>query len=250
MIGYFDAAADKIAFQITKTLYKARVQPLTVTLFRFFVAAPTSWYFFSKGDFWHNVIGLILYISLALLDIVDGDLAVLYKLPARTKPYGRFIDHSSDRILMLIVIGAFFYAGMTLSLYREIWIALTILYYSSFFFLTAQMYEFDRTFTLDIATYPEIEKQIKKSGRPYRLGDKVLFNLLYPHNTTLNRLLFTQTFLLCIGILSNQLLPAFIMITGMQSLRSIGVFILEAKVLNAKPSDSVLVEILRKYRVS
>jgi len=247
MIKYFDNLAAKIAFKIAETLVKAKIKPMSVTVFRFIIAAPVSWYFFSRGQYLYNVVGLFLYMAFAILDWVDGDMAQLYKLPKKTAPFGRLIDHTSDRILMLIVLGSFFYAGMN-GTYQDVWIVLTVLYYSIFFFLSVSLYEFDKRFNLDFESYPEIDRKMHYINPSPGLIDKILFNILYVHNNSITRICFTHNYVLIAGILTNQLLPVFIFITFMHTLRSAGIFSIMYRTLKVEKTDSALISVLREYQ--
>lgn len=245
MINYLIDKGLKLSLEIAKILVKARVKPMTVTVLRFIVAAPVSWFFFSRGEYFYNVVGLLIYIVLAILDWVDGDMALLYKLPKRTAPFGRLIDHTLDRILMLVVLGAIFYAGIK-GPNGRIWAILTVIYYNNFFFLTVLLYEFDKIFGLNFERYPEIKQRADEISKP-SIIDIMLFNLLHAHNNSWTQFLFSVSFPLFIGIITNQLLITFIFITTMHLVRSIGVYLIMHQTLNLKPTNSALVKILRKY---
>lgn len=247
MIKYFDNLAEKFSFKLAQILVNAKIKPMFVTVFRFIVAGLASWYFLSRGQYLYNVMGLLSYMALAILDWVDGDMAKLYKLPKLTAPFGRLIDHTSDRILMLIVLGSIFYAGMN-GPDNQVWIILTVLYYSGFFFLTVFSYEFDKMFHLNFEDYPKIEDQIRRADIPPSTTDKILYNMLYVHNNSITRIFFTHNYLLIIGILMNQLLLAFMIITLMHGLRAVGIFLLTCRTLKIGVTDSALVKVLRKYK--
>lgn len=248
MIKYLEDLGLEFAYNIAKIFVKAKIKPMTVTIFRFIIAAPISLYFFSRGEYLYNIIGLLLYMALAILDWVDGDMAKLYKLPKKTAPFGRLIDHTSDRILVLIVLGAIFYAGMNSS-YSNIWIIVTVLYYSSFFFLTVFLYEFDKMFGIDFERYPKLSQQMHQINSAPSIYDRIFYNFLYVHNNSLARICFTHLYALVIGIVANQLLPAFIFITFMHFLRSAGIFLITYKTLKLGETNSALIKVLRKYKV-
>ncbi len=242
MINYFENLGENSAMAGARILYKLKIKPLPVTVFRFLVAAPVSIYFFSRGQYLYNVIGLLLYMTLAILDWVDGALAQLYKLPASTKPFGSLIDHTLDRILMLIVLGSLLYANKNF--------LLTIIFYSVYFFQTVLQYEFDKIFHLDFARYPEIEKIMRTSKHRPGTIDLLLYNLLYVHNNSLTKFCFTISYALFIGIIINQLPVAFIFIIFMSSIRSIGILLIMFKTLKSKKTYSVLANSLRNHQPS
>lgn len=247
MINFLDNIALKISLELAKLLVKAKIKPISVTLFRFIIAAPLSWLFFSRGEYIYNVIGLFTYMALALLDWVDGEMAQLYKLPRETAPFGKLIDHMSDRVLMMIVLGSLLFAGLTKS-NNQLWITVTILYYSSFFYLTSLIYDFEKMFKLDFLKFPKIERSMFRINSSPNLIDKVLYNMLYVHNNSITRICFTHNFILIFGILTNQILISFIFITSMHMLRSAGVFFIMYKTLKHEESNSALVKVLRKYK--
>lgn len=227
---------------IARIFYKLKIKPLPVTVFRFLVAAPVSIYFFSRGKYLYNVIGLLLYMSLAILDWVDGALAQLYNLPAGTKPFGRLVDYNLDRILMLIVLGSIFYAIKNLPL--------AIFFYSVYFFQTVLQYEFDKTFHLDFERYPEIEKKMRASNHHAGTGDLLLYNLLYVHHNSVTKFCFTISYPLFIGILINQLPITFIFIILMSAIRSTGIFLIMSKALKPTKTYSTLADSLKNYKPS
>lgn len=249
MITFLDNIASEVAIKIAQILVRAKVRPIAVTIFRFVVCAPISLYFFSRGDYLSNVIGLFLYMALALLDWADGEMAQMYKLPKKTAPFGRLIDHTSDRVLMMIVLGSIFYAGM-MGPNKQIWTILTILYYSSFFFMNVFLYEFEKVMHLNFTQYPEIEKQMYQINKSPGFFDRFLYSVLYVHKNSLTRIFFTHNFLLIIGILSNQILLIFIVITSMIFLRSASSFYIEYKTLKVEETNSALVKAMRIVKLN
>lgn len=246
MIIWLENFFLKIAFQIAKVLAKTKITPRQITVARFIIAVPMSLYFFSKGNYLCNVIGLFFYMSLAIFDWVDGSLAKIKKLPLATKPLGVFIDHSSDRILMLIVLSSIFYAGMN-SGEEKAWVVITILFFSTLFFLATILHEFDKVTGLEYQKYPELGKKLYKPAECFSLKDRFLWNCLYVSHSSIAKFCFTISYPLFLGIITNQLIPAFIFIVFMLGLRSAGIFSIMYCVLNIKKTDSVLIEALKDY---
>ena len=242
MINYFENLGETLAMNIARILYEFNIKPLPVAIFRFLIAAPISLYFFSRGQYLYNVIGLLLYMTFAILDWVDGALAQLYKLPASTKPFGSLIDHTLDRILMLIVLGSLLYANKNF--------LLTTIFYSVYFFQTVLQYEFDKTFHLDFARYPEIDRKMREAKHHPGTFDLLLYNLLYVHNNSLVKFCFTISYALFIGIIINQLPVAFIFIIFMSIIRSIGILLIMLQTLKPKKTYSILANSLRNYQPS
>jgi len=246
MINNLVELGEKVATQIAKILVRANIKPIQVTVLRFAIAAPASLYFFSRGEYLYNVIGLFVYMALAILDWTDGEMARLYKLPKNTAPFGRLIDHISDRVLMLIVLGTLMFAGMRGS-NSQIWTIVTVLYYSFFFFLTTLLFEFDKMFGLHFEEYPKLSHEMRKINHTPNATDRFLYNLLYVHNNSIAFICFTHNYVLIVGILTNQLLLCFIFFTFMLTIRSIGVFLIIYKTLKIDSNGLAITSVLRKY---
>lgn len=246
MINKLVELGEKVATQLAKILIRVHVKPIQVTILRFAIATPASLYFFSRGEYFYNVIGLFVYMGLAILDWTDGEMARLYKLPKKTAPFGRLIDHTSDRVLMLIVLGTIMFAGMRGS-NSQIWIFVTVLYYSLFFFLTVLLYEFDTMFGLHFGEYPKLNREMLKINSTPNITDRFLYNLLYVHNNSIAFICFTHNYVLIFGILTNQLLLSFIFFTLMLAIRSMGIFFIMYKTLKIDSSGLAITSVLKKY---
>lgn len=247
MIKFLDGIAEKTAYLIAQILVKAKIKPIYVTLFRFITAAPLSFYFFSRGEYLFNVIGLLVYMAIAILDWTDGHMAQLYKLPKETAPLGRLIDHTSDRVLMMIVLASMFFGGLQTG-QMFAWSFLAISYFSIFFFLTVSLYEFDRTFAIVFDQYPEIEEKMYKINKNPGMADKLIYNFLNVHNNSITRICFTHNYMLIIGVITNTLFLSLAFLALMHFVRSIGLFYITYKTFQVGPSNSALVKILREYK--
>ena len=246
MIVFLENFFLKVAAKIARFFFKLRIRPIYVTVARFLIAAPLSLYFFTRGKYLYNVIGLFLYMALAILDWVDGRLAELMNLPAETKPLGKLVDRTLDRILMLIVLGSIFYTGIT-SCQKQTWGVLVIMYYSIFFFLAVLLYEFDRMFNLEYEHYPEIGEKMKRINKFPGVVDRFLLELLCLRNS-LTRFCFMVSYPLFLGIIFNQLLFAFAFITLMAGLRALGLLLVMYRALGVGETGSVLTIVLRRLR--
>lgn len=243
MITYLEQIGLKIAHCIAEILAKTKIRPEQIVLFRFIIAAPVSAYLFSRGEYLYNLAGLAVYIPLALLDWVDGHLA---RITGRTSPLGKWLDETSDRVLMLVVLAGLFYAGLTSSDSRW-WVVLSVSYFSTFFFLTTVLYDFDREFNLEFKRYPEVEEEMYRLNPSPSLLDKVLYRLLNVHRNSLTKFCFTVSYPLFLGIITNQLLLTFSFITLMFALRAAGILFLVYRVVKGGETDSALTRVLRGY---
>lgn len=246
MITYLENLALDLADKIAHFLAKNRVQPVHVTLARFLIATPVSLYFFSRGTYVSNILGLFFYMIIAILDWVDGKLARLMKLGKETKPLGKFVDYTLDRMLMLIVLGSIFYAGLH-STQGNVWMMLVVVYFTIFFFLTTLLYEFDSTFNVTFKEYPQIEKRMHEIQKTPKIMDKFLYNLINVHNNSITKFCFSVSYPLFIGIILNQLIATFIFITFMLILRSSAISWIMYDSLKKNQSNLSLIKVLRKH---
>lgn len=243
MIVYLERIGITVAHRIAEFLAKTKIRPEQITLLRFIVAAPASGYFFSRGEYLYNLVGLAIYMPLALLDWVDGHLA---RITGRTSALGKWFDETSDRVLMLIVLVSIFYAGMV-SDDSRLWIILSVSYFSTFFFLTTVLYDFDREFDMEFKRYPEIERGMYRFDTSPSLLDQLLFRLLNVHRNSITKFCFTVSYPLFLGIVTNQLLLAFAFITFMFGLRTAAILFIIYRVVKKGSTDSVLTKVLREY---
>jgi len=241
MITYLEQIGLKVAHRFAEILAKTKIRPEQIVIFRFIIAAPASAYLFSRGEYLYNLAGLAVYIPLSLLDWVDGHLA---RIAGRTSALGKWLDETSDRLLMLIVLACLFYAGLTSGDSRW-WVVLSVLYFSAFFFLTTVLYDFDREFNLEFKRYPEIEKEMYRLNPSPSLLDRLLYSLLYVHQNSLTKFCFTVSYPLFLGIITNQLLLTFTFITSMSALRAAGILFLIYRVVKGGETDSALTRVLR-----
>lgn len=245
MIVYLDQLRLKVAYQIAKVLAKTKITPNQITILRFIIAAPVSAYLFSRGEYLYNLLGLIFYVPLAIIDWVDGSLA---RLTGQSSSLGKFLDITFDRVLMLVVLLSIFYAGIVSS-GDEKWGILTILFFSVYLFLTASLSDFDQLFNLEFNRYPEVIEKIYQLDENPKLIDRLLINFLDVHRNSITRFCFCISYPLFVGIITNQLLLTFVFITFMFGLRVGGVLFIIYRVVRRGRTDSTLTKVLRKYMV-
>ena len=244
MIVYLDNLRRKFAHRVAQLLVKTRITPNQITIFRFFVAAPLTLYFFSRGTYLYNLIGLGVYVSLAILDWVDGELA---RMTNQSSVLGKWLDDTSDRVLVLIVLASIFYGGMV-SGDGQVWRLLAVLFFPFFFFLATTQFDFDRMFNLGFAKYPQVREGIAESDKSSSLLDWVLVNFIDVRRNSLTRFSFCISYPLFVGLILNQLLPAFAFITFMSCLRALGLLLVMYRALGVGETESVLTTILRELR--
>jgi len=238
---------DKIRYQFSYGLFllvrKTKITPNQVTVFRFVVTAPLCIYFFSRGEYLYNVIGLLLYIILSALDWVDGLLA---RDSWRATTLGRFLDHGLDRFLVYIVLGSIFYGNF--NYYNSwSWAVLAVLFYSAMFLVSWVQLDFDRFFHLEFERYPEVRAKIKELNLPLSFSDRLLLNFLNVHHNSLAKFCFCLSYPLTVGIIFNQLFAAFVFMTVMLYIRIFGINYIIYRALRPKDKPSSLTTVLRYF---
>jgi len=240
MIVFLDKLRAQLAYKIAKKLSKTGVTPNEITIFRFVISLPATLYFFSRGQYFYNLIGLAIYVLLVPLDWVDGDLA---RLTGQSSLLGKWLDDTTDRVLMLSVLGSLFYVGIVSDSFR--WGLLTLGFFAAYFFLTTLLEDFKNHFNLDFSQYAEVEKETLSSGRP-SLPDRLLVNFLNVHRNSFSKFLFCISYPLFAGIIADCLFSTFIFLTITFTVRSLGIMFLMYSVAKDKRTDSRLVAVLRR----
>jgi len=246
MIVFLDKFRRYVADLLATLFAKTPITPNQLTLGRFFIAAPVSIYLFSRGDYVLNVIGLFSYISLSILDFVDGALA---RKTNRSSDVGKFLDDNLDRMLMLMVIFSFFYAGM-MSAQGATWQILFVIFLFFFFMLANILEDFTELFNLELRTFHKITDYIFSTGISPKILDRILSSFIDVHKNSLTRFCFCISYPLVVGVLVNQLLIIFIFITIMFALRFLVIFLLMTVVLSDVSSNLLVIEALRKFKQS
>lgn len=239
MIVFLDKLRARLAHEIASALSKTGITPNQITIFRFVVSFPSSLYFFSRGEHFYNLVGLAIYLVLVPLDWVDGDLA---RLTNQSSSLGKWLDETSDRILVLSVLGGLFYAGIVSD--PRPWGTLTLAFFLVHFFLTTLLGDFNNNFDLEFSQYAEVEEEALAVDQPSFL-DRILVNLLNIHRNSFSKFLFCMSYPLFVGIVVDQLFWTFVFLIATFSLRSLGIMFLMYSAAKGGETKSRLVEVLR-----
>lgn len=240
MLVFLDKLRARLAYEIAKTLAKTGITPNQITIFRFVISFPATLYFFSRGEHFYNLMGLAVYLLLVPLDWVDGDLA---RLTNQASPLGKWLDDTSDRILVLAVLGGLFYAGIISEPLR--WGLLALVFFMVHFFLTTLFEDFNRHFGLEFSQYAEVEEEVLSVENPSLL-DRFLVNFLNVHRNSFSKFLFCISYPLFVGVIVNQLFLTFIFLTITFAIRSLGIMFLMYSSAKGGKTRSRLVEVLRR----
>lgn len=239
MIVYLDRFRAQLAYRIAQGLSKTRITPNQITIFRFVVSFPLTLYSFTRGEYFYNLLGLAVYILLVPLDWVDGDLA---RLTNQSSSLGKWLDDTSDRILVLSVLGGLFYAGIASD--PRLWGLLALIFFLVHFFLTTLLEDFNNHFGLNFSKYAEVEKQVLSVDNPLFV-DRILVNFLNVHRNSFSKFLFCISYPLFVGIIVDRLFLTFAFLVFTFSLRLLGIMFLMCSAAKGGKTNSRLVEILR-----
>lgn len=243
MIVFIDNIRFKIAHKIADVLAKTKVAPHHITIFRFVVATPLCLYFFSRGEYLYNVIGLAIYVSLAILDWVDGRLA---RITNQLSVMGKWLDEVSDQILMVVVLTSILYPGLS-STDSSLWFKTAIIFYSLLFLSTVITADFNQMFGLDFNRYQEVEKKAIQSSKHLRISDHFLINTLNVHRNSISKFCFCISYPLFLGIVTNKLLITFIFITSMMAIRILVFLSIMYRSAKKGRTNSALIRVFREY---
>lgn len=239
MIVFLDKLRARLAYRIAEALSKTGITPNQLTIFRFVISFPSALYFFSRGEHLYNLMGLAVYLLLVPLDWVDGDLA---RLTNQSSSLGKWLDDTSDRVLVLSVLGGLFYAGIVSG--SRLWGLLTLAFFLVHFFLTTLLEDFNNHFDLEFSQYAEVEKETLAVDQPPFL-DRILVNLLNVHRNSFSKFLFCISYPLFVGIIVDQLFLTFTFLIITFGLRSLGIMFLTFSAARNGKTKSRLVEVLR-----
>ena len=103
---------------VARLLVKTPVTANFVTYTTFFIAMVSA-YFFSKGVYMYNVIGIVIVQVALLLDFVDGEIA---RAKNAVSSYGDWVDSILDRLKDVLVIGGVAWGLARIGNESNIWI--------------------------------------------------------------------------------------------------------------------------------
>ena len=105
ILNFLQKIQEIVAKLIVPIILKTNITPNQVTIGRLIIGAIPIVYFFSYSSYYYNIIGLIYAIFIITLDVVDGELARQKNMTSRL---GQYLDESSDRIIMYVILGSVF----------------------------------------------------------------------------------------------------------------------------------------------
>jgi phosphatidylglycerophosphate synthase len=231
----------QISYLVAKILSKTKITPNQITVFNFIIFVPLILFFFIKGTYIDNLIGLGLIIITVILDLCDG---VVARIKSLSSTYGGWLDSSLDSIfqsllLVAIVIGLFqntgevkwFIVGLLMIFGQNMANVMGALFDKNFGF---EAYSGSSEFTNKFINKPKLS-----------LLDAYLKNIIVPSNF-IYTFIFTCRYFLVMGILLNRLDLFLIFFSITINIRWISMWFLYLVYLAGKKSNLYTVNFLRE----
>jgi phosphatidylglycerophosphate synthase len=244
-------AYDKINYFLPKPILdfflRTNLTPNQITVGRFLFFLIPAVILFTLGNYWLNVLGLVMVYFFSLLDLVDGEVA---KRKGMITEIGPWLDTTLDMISLIFV-----YGGFTIGIYRKdpsfdnLLLGLILLaLYGISAILTMDL---QRIFNIGPRTSEDFIDKFRRSKKKI-IADSVLGHVLLPHGQ-LSRMIFSTKYFLTLGIVFNLVKPALMMVAFLYFVRWITIYFLIAYVLAIRRDKSglVIIRLLkeRKERV-
>jgi len=107
---FYSLSFRKLADIGANILKDSEITPNQITVARAIIFLPLIFYFFSKGSYLGNILGVLCCGLNSLFDVLDGNLA---RAKSLTSEVGDWLDHTLDKIAVYLVL-----AGIILGSYR------------------------------------------------------------------------------------------------------------------------------------
>jgi len=232
---------QKMAISVARVLAKTKITPNQITVGSFFLFIPLAMYLFAQGSYLFNVIALVLCYLASLFDYVDGEVA---RLKGMSSPLGEWLDPALDWIFMNGILFAIVFGVwrqdpglLRLAVGLGCLFALNI---SSF--LSA---EFNRKFNFSSATAPKFLEKL--AHKRLNKKDLLIKNILVPRSL-LFAPLFTNRYLVTLGVIFNCLFIVLIVLIFTLSIRWILMFYLFLRCLGKRREESLIVKTLKEMK--
>lgn len=209
--------------EITKKLYKKIKTPFvnfcikhaisanTVTIINHLITLTFCIYFFSRGTYIGNILGLIVMVINVFLDYLDGDIA---KSTKTVSEFGVWIDSGFDVIIQNAVMGSIaigcFKNGLSIN-----WV---VLFFISNVGNNLVSFKYNSDFGFDSANGNNFFRDyIDANG--YTFLNRFLKNLIDPTASVFGLAFFTFRYITLNGLVLNLMPTAFVLITIIANIR-------------------------------
>lgn len=221
---------NQMRIKVMKFCINRGVTPNMITIFNHILTLTLGCYFFSRGEYWGGLLGLMIMGINVMLDYLDGDLA---KITETTSEYGKWIDSGFDVIIQNAIMGA-----IAMGCYHQY---LPVVWIVIFFIANAGSnlvsFHYNQTFGFNSTTGNKVFRDFMDKKRT--LINRFLKNLIDPTASFEGLALFTFRYWIVAGILLNRMPETFILITKISMVRAAIMFVLYA--LHQKGSKKLYV---------
>lgn len=177
---------------------KIGISPNKITVINFFTNNLAAVYFFSRGNYIGNLIGLFFCLSSAALDYIDG--AIARKRGIKSK-LGGWLDATLDFIWQNLLLCAIVYGVFISKEQNILWLIVGFFAIIGVVVSSHMGSEYNRTFGLNLYT-DSLGFINRKENKGATFTDKLFVNIITPTNF-LFILLFTIRYFIAIGALFN-----------------------------------------------
>lgn len=210
---------DHVSTPLIRVLKKYKVNPNTVTIGSHCITLTAGIYFFSRGSWVGNVLGLAVMIVIGMLDYADGDLA---KQTRGISQLGVWIDSVFDVVIQNAVM-----AAIAIGCYKQ-GLPLHIIL---FFFVgnaatNLVSFHYNATFGFDSHVGNELFRKYMKQKPTYI--NRFFKNLIDPTSSGLGLVCYTVRYWIVLGAIFNIMPRCFLIITILGNIRWIIMYILFA----------------------
>jgi|GEM_PF-2252871 len=222
------------------------LSPNQITVFNFLTNDLLSVYFFSRGTYRDNLIGLLFCGLGAVLDKIDGFIA---RKRGMSSKLGGWLDATLDLVWQNLLVAAIVFGVSTVKDGSPFWLAVGLFALVSVAMSNTSRNlhrdNFDLGFHADVSGFRE---KIVSSKRATLL-DKLFLQIIAPTNFFFV-FIFTIRYFIVLGALFNLMNVALIMVAASCFIRSLVLFYVYALFLAAeeKQSDRLIIKTLRSRK--
>lgn len=183
-----------LSYIIVEIIKVSKITPNQITIFRI-IFFPIIFFFFSRGSYLDNVLGLVTILIYTLLDTVDGDLA---RAKDMTSDLGAWLDHSFDKVMVNVVL-----VGVAIGAYNVTNNPLFLIGGLIALFFQAMVVNVSNDYTQlygeDVYFDSPLKKKLEKSKKS-KLLDRILVHV-FVFNSFWSYFFFTIRYQMIVGVL-------------------------------------------------
>ena len=210
---------DKIRKPLTKFFVKFNISANQITVFSHLLSLTFGVYFFSRGTFLGNILGIGVMIIIGILDYADGDIARQNKTIG---PLGVWIDSVFDVVIQNAIMGA-----IAIGCYKNgLPVGLIVFYFVGNAALNLVSFHYNQTFKFDSHNGSELFRKYMEE-KP-NLFNRFMKNLIDPTASGVGLWLYTCRYWLVLGSVAGNMSGIFAVIVVITNFRWIVMYALYA----------------------